>query len=568
MDVNGSACHADRLTEEQELCLLFTKAIARPGTTARLITESNAGGDVTSIEEAVRSDRAFMVTPREGIIAVDLDDEPDHGWAARARVSLETAGCRIVMTHSGRPGHSHMWIVAPPGWDNEYTKDRLYEAGGPEYLELPGKGRSQGRANATRPPFAPHRDPSCGRSTLGELGFLTALDAFRMAQPRDISGAARERLERFDPSTAVRDGRGRPSRSLTLRSVAVAFVNARQSFESFQAAMRDAANETARLYFEDYPKKLHDGWLESAWGKAKKWVRENPSRPSSEVARETVTCLLACVNDHSWPSRTGANDRAVYRALLSLAHDAGTTSVGASARHLSRVSGVARNGVSRALGRLCERGLIRRLGNAQELAHNRRCGRADTYALCVVTSPSSGGGQGCPPGGPCRGSPEAGASGADADEEHTKSVVAGDTTDLLIGDRRFLVSRSTALLLQDLFTNGGLGLSCRETWEALPTTPTKTADVAGLRPGNLKPSTVRQHLKTLTAHGLADRDGHRWWRLLPPDDSLRFSLDILGVRNKTAGRVNKYARESSEYQKHQEKFGFQPPEKKDRGTAA
>lgn len=538
------------MTETQSLARAFAGAIAKPGGNAMLITEAGRKDRWAPIDEAVESGRAFLVEPRQGVIALDLDTAQDWAWAERARDALEESGCRFVLTASGRPGHGHMWVIAPPGWTNKYTKLRVYEAAGQH-------DRSQARAdNGTRPPYSPHRTMPV-RSTVVDPDPQTALRWFREAQRRDISPESRDKLARFTPETAAwsKGAKGTPSRSLTIGRVAVAMVNARWTFEDFVAELRDPSNETASKYREMAPG-LRDDWAESVWREATEFVRAAPPRTPAEVARERLTPLLASINDLDWPARTGANDRAVYRALLGIGISAGSVEVSASIRQLSDQAALSKNGVTAALKRLGDYGLIRRTRTAEG-------GHAATYRV-VGGAPQPGG----PPGVLFRGAAEAGASADSTPPHRAESAVPWTISSPLRGDQGLVMVSATALLA-DIFTNGtGLGLSCRETWEALPTTPTRTAEAVRLRPGTLRHRTVRGHLNTLAAHGLADRTGNRWSRVMPSLGSLTFLANHLGVRNKLARRAERNAAEAALFREQLQKWGIDAPTGRERGNVA
>lgn len=535
------------MTETQNLARAFAGAIAKPGGNAMLITEAGRKDRWVPIDEAVDSGRAFLVEPRQGVIALDIDTAQDWAWAERARDALEESGCRFVLTASGRPGHGHMWVIAPPGWTNKYTKLRVYEAAGQH-------DRSQARAdNGTRPPYSPHRSMPI-RSTVVEPDPQTALSWFRETHRREIPESQRARLRWFNPSTAALH-KGTPSRSLTIGRVAVAMVNARWTFEDFLAELRDRSNETASKYREMAPG-LRDDWAESVWQEATEFVRTAPPRTPAQVARERLNPLLTCMNDLDWPARTGANDRAVYRALLGIGLSAGSVEVSASIRQLSDLAALSKNGVTAALKRLGDRGLIRRTRTAEG-------GHAATYRVA---------GWGAQPGGPpgvlFGGGAEAGASADSTPSDRAESAVPRTISSPLRGDQGLVMVRTTALLA-DIFTNGtGLGLSCRETWEALPTTPTTTAEAVGLRPGALRHRTVRGHLNTLAAHGLAERTGSRWSRVVPSVGSLTFLANHLGVRNKLARRAERNAAEAALFREQLKEWGIDAPTGRERGNVA
>lgn len=498
------------MADDSDLALAFTLAIVKPGGQAALIDRDNRSLGWVPLEDAVASGMAYMVEPRQGLVPLDLDSGEDWAWANRARKLLAARGCRFVVTDSGSPGHGHLWIVAPPGWSNHYTKTQVYASAG-EHDQ-----RVARLDTATRPPLSPHRSGR-GRSTVVEPGLATALTLFRSTHQRDLPEKARDQLQWLHPSS-LKMYRGAPSRGVTLHAVACAAVNARWTYDTFLAELRKPANKTASKYRE-LPPGTRDDYAENVWDRAVKYVRSNPPRLSAEVARESLESLLAGVPDLAWSARTGANDRAVYKALIHFGHKGATTEVSASVRQLGERANLSNNGVTKALSRLREQRLIERIPAQKH-------GFAAKYRLMPVPGTAS------------------------------KVFAAEDNIGLLRGARRTLLSQPTALL-DDLFSNGtGFGLSCRETWEALPETPTKVSELATLRPGGLRPATLRAHLRTLRDHSFADNEGHRWWRLEPDADELERLASLLGVRGKTKARTEYNRRQVTEYRG---RFGLPAP---------
>lgn len=498
------------MADEAELTYAFAQAVVRPGGNAGLIDESNRIKGWVPIEEAVTSGQAFMVEPREGILPLDLDTPDDHAWASGVREQLARRGCEFVITESGTPGRGHLWIIAPPGWSNHYTKAQVYALGGEHDQQVARLD------TATRPPMSPHRSGR-GRSTVVEPGLATALALFRSVHPRKVPDSARNQLRWLDPSKAKKN-RGTPSRGITLHAVACAAVNARWTYDMFVAELKRPENLTASKY-RDLPPGAREDYAAKLWSDAVQFVRQAPPRASSLVARQTVESLEAGFSGLRWSSRTGANDRAIYSALLKCAREGGTLEVSASVRQLGRLANLSNNGVSAALRRLRAMSLVERLDAPKH-------GFACRYRLLPVGEAAS------------------------------KVFAAGDNNGLLMGAQRSMLSHRTALLA-DIFSNHpGLGLSCRETWEALPEQPTKTAQVVAARPGALRPATVRAHLRKLLDHGLAERAGHRWWRLNPKDPDLERLADALGVRGRAAART---AYNDSQVAAYRERFNISLP---------
>lgn len=492
------------LDEIQRLALAFAEAITDPGRQAGLIDAENRRTGWASIAEAVASDSAFMVRPREGILPLDLDSGDAWAWASRVRDRLAQRGCDFVVTHSGGAGRGHMWVIAPPGWTSIYTKEQAYEA-------EPYDDRTVARCGTlTRPPYSPHRSGD-GRSVVVDPGPSSALALFRSTHPRPLPEATRILLRGLDPADLTETKHGKPSRGLSLGRVAVSAVNHRWSFEDFLRELDDPTNRTASKY-RDYSGRARLDYATRLWNDATSWVRDNPPAPSVAIARTAVKELAKASASLSWSTRTGANDRAVYKSLLALAFDGGVTEPKASVRLISDRSRVSKNGVMAALVRLQERGLIQRLPPLEPYG-------STVYRLLPIRA------------------------------DDGKPFIPRDNIGLPTGDQRLLLSCRPALLA-DVFSNGtGLGLSCRETWDALPEEPTKVADLLELLPGQLSRPTVRGHLRRLESHGFAARKGHRWWRTHPDDESLLRTCSMLGSAGKTAARREYHSREAAEYRK-------------------
>lgn len=503
--------------ELAELALAFAHTVVKPGGSAALIDPDNRIIRWVSIDEAVASGKAYMVEPREGILPLDLDTQADWEWSSRVRVGLETLGCRFVLTDSGRPGHGHLWVIAPPGWGPEYTKAQTYAVAGAHDRTTVRKD------TATRPPYSPHRVEPV-RSTVIEPGPATALQWFKSVHPRPLPANIADALRGLDPRH-LKTNRGTPSRGITLHAVACSAVNARWSYDDFVAALRNPENLTASKYRE-LPPVVREDYAVKVWSDAVLHVRSNPPKPSGELARASLKRLVAAIPQLEWSPRTGSTDRSVYAALVQFGTEGATTEVSASVRQIGETANLSNNSVSRSLKRLCDARLIQRLPAPGY-------GYACRYRLLPLQVAA------------------------------VETSVPGDNSGLLMGAQRSLLSHSTALLA-DVFSNGsGLGLSCRETWEALPERPTKTSELATLRPGKLRPTTIRSHLRILRDHGFADRKGHRWWRLHPDDESLRRTAEMLGVRGKSAARKAARERQVSGYR---ERFSItlpQPGERRD-----
>lgn len=483
-------------SDEQQLCLAFAEAIVRPGGKALLIDSENHSGEWVTVQDAVASGQAFAVEPADSILGVDLDEPEDRAWVEQMRLGLTERGCQFVTVESGREGHLHLWVLLPPGWTYEYAKAEMRTAAGePRSWQII-------RRNAMRPPYAPHR--LGGRSKIVEPGPVTALRWFRNARTQGIPDLARRTLQWLDP-TAVVSKRGVVDRGRTIHRAAVALVNARCTENDLAALLRSEVNAVTSKYHE-MPFQRRVDYVESAWLAACEYVRENPPVAAS---RRTVEELLSLVFDRDWSTRTGTTDRSVYRTLLDIGHTAATVEVDASVRLLAERTSLSTTGVQSALRRLSSMGLIERIPTLNRLSSD-----ACSYRLLAPLP--------------------------------TKSSALAHTLPLLGGPKAMCAEEPT--FLADIFSNGaGLGLSTRETWEALPTTPTRAAELEAVDPRRLSRSTLLGHLRRLHEHGFAGKEGHRWWRLHPDVSQLNTIAQHLGVKNKGARHAARYERERQQH---------------------
>lgn len=494
----------DELSDEQRYALAFAEVIARPGAMALLLNEENHPNGWVPIAQAARGDQAFAVEPADYLIGVDLDEPEDRGWVDDMWAGLAERGCRFVVVSSGREGHLHLWVLLPPGWTYEYAKAAMRDAAGEPRTWL------MVRRNAMRPPYAPHR--LGGRSAIIEPGPATALKWFRSVRRQGVPDLARAALQWLDPH-AVITKRGVIDRGRTIHRAAVALVNARCTENDLLLLLRSEVNAVTSKYHE-MPAQRRADFVDSAWRAACEYVREHPPAATN---RERIEALQEQVPAMQWTVRTGPQDRSVYRTLLDVGHTAASLEVAASVRRLAELTNLSTSGVQAALRRLSSAGYIERLEG-----ENRLSADACSYRLAASLP--------------------------------AKSSVTPHTWPYYGGPKAMCAEEAT--FLADIFTNGsGLGVSTRETWEALPTTPTTAKELEAVHPGRLKRATILQHLRRLHDAGFAGKKGHRWWRVHPDLTSLDRLAQLLGVKNKGARKASRYERERKE---HREWLGHTP----------
>lgn len=485
---------------DTDLIRAFAEAVARPGSRALLIDETNDGGPWVQIRDAVASGRAFAVEPCAHMLAIDLDDEADRSWASAVRSALASQGCQFVEVASGREGHGHLWVLLPPGWSYEHAKAQMKAGAGD-----PPNSWTQVRRNATRPPLSPHR--LGGASTIVSPGPAESLRLFRQHRPAEsIPTLARDILVLSHPP-ALKRRRDRVLRGPSIYSAALAMVNARCNFETFHRLLVENKNEVTSRYHQE-SSEARRAYAERVWEAACKRVREHPA---AEQRRVELTALRDSIQSIPFAPRTASNDRTVLRALVDLGLKAATFEVNASIRQLSSLTGLSTGGVQASLRRLLDLDYIRSI---------RQPSRAATDAGCYALSRS-----------------------LPTETRHLEHIWPS-----LWGP--MAICAEDASFLTDIFTNGtGLGLSVRDTWMSLTNTPTKTADIKSARGDDLSTDTIRRHLNRLHEVGLAGRKGHRWWRIDPTPEEVERLASMLGVRGKTNRRSARYEREQMEFRK-------------------
>jgi predicted transcriptional regulator len=159
------------------------------------------------------------------------------------------------------------------------------------------------------------------------------------------------------------------SRSEVLQAVVTEMVRLRWSFDAAYSTLRNPRNAGGEhLRTNRHGRSRSEGraqkQLQRAWRTAETFLSERPDfRNRVDVVAE-LTRIREAVLDHPWKGRGGATDQAVMLALLDIAMPVGKIEVHASTRELAVriVSGTATT--SRALGRLHRAGWISRTRRA------------------------------------------------------------------------------------------------------------------------------------------------------------------------------------------------------------
>lgn len=492
--------------DEAALALAFAEAISPLGDRARLVeSENDLLDNRLELPEAVASGWAYAVYPHDGVIVLDLDSEEAHEWGVRARAWLAEQGCRFVLTASGGgPRCHHLWVILPVGWDPEFVRSSLKGAVG----KPPGNALRAG-GMPTRPPFSPHRSEST-RSIIIEPDVETALALFRSAKPDQIT-TLKNMSRWLDPSAGAVTADGRLDRGTTVLKVALSARNNRWPFQWFKDAVLDSAVLAAK--YGAMSAGALDVELRRKWNEAGVRVRENPPVANPQVT-EFVNALRATI-----PRVWTANQRSVYNALLDIATACGNKTIKVSERRLALDANLSTNGARTALVDLAEAGAVwwpdKRPQDSPQWW-------AEPWAYTLLPL------------------------------EGTEEKAPSQSNSLPRGAGDYCSTQGTLYesLLRDVFSNRGLGLSVRETWETLPerSAALKIAELVPLLPGLLRHRTVARHLRRLKRAGLAENEGHRWWRLEPAERDLLDLARRLGVEGRGTRLADRFKQHGKQFQ--------------------
>lgn len=378
------------------------------------ITNEFPGRGAATAGECPTSTWAMMLAGNDGLywfICFDLDAK--HGRpdldAGKLSLWLYDVGIPHLVAESGPSGGRHVWIALAEGVDAAL----VHQLGQVAKRLLPTLDLSpynNVRTGAVRPPGAPHRDGGHSRVLQGHVGLLTSptVDAGDVARLRDhlleLAGPVPEplqprrvqfvELDELEQPTIVTIGtrvRLRPApadgdASAILASAIARYAHAGWGFEQV-LAIAPTSPAFAHAYTErtaagtraPRPPQRTQRILERQWRRVTSWVQSTPeaftaSDPDFEPRTAALVQLVDALQSRAdaspgrW-SRHGAGsaqsagtgrytDRLVLDALCFLALQAVSGLVEASARTLSRITGVGRETCRTALLRLQEDGWV------------------------------------------------------------------------------------------------------------------------------------------------------------------------------------------------------------------
>jgi hypothetical protein len=461
----------------------LAQAVARPGGEIKLIDADNRpAGNLHSLAQAVESGQAFMVQVRDGMIVLDLDD-PSALWVPAARVRLETIGCQLVTVESGRAGHQHLFALSPVGWSSKDIRDDLVEHGAPA-------GQLRWGERMVRPPLSPHRFGGAGNL----IEPADAAKAIKLLSRRQGQVDLKQKFKDLVRHSLPPDRRfvtdnGELNRNKSIRSAAIAYVNADRGFPIFEADV--LANPALASKLQDVA--TPSNWLSVEWDSARAWVRQNPPTGRDPEAEKELNRIAELASVEQWRGRGGESDRRVLGALLELANSLGSTCVSHSTRTLASKTGLNRNTVSASLGRLIKGGWL-------SIEAPPGFAQATTYRLTAIENDCQTG---------------------------QLSLLVGGQSPIVPSSCRF-----DGLTPPDAFRNfagrRGLPQAAYRAW--LATDPTEwqtTKQITTLINGN--PRTVLSHLRRLLKVGLVERRGNTWRRGSADPDGVATQLKTAGA---------------------------------------
>jgi predicted transcriptional regulator len=325
--------------------------------------------------------RGFSLRADSDLVVLDADSF-ELAEAARSVVeSAKALGLTPVVLTSGRPGHIHVWLRT----DSEEQRSQLTDQAKQLGVDT--------RAGAfMRPPLSPH---PAGLPT--ELLEPATLDAAFLALKRPTSKHPQPptkpkvpkltvvptpsramRREALPPlSAAMRSvlehGDGCADRSRTLQRIVTAAVNAGWTLEQAWGELSDPGSKflgvaklTEKIEADSSGAKAFK-YLEHCWGRAERWVLENPrsSTRSSERDIEVLNQLnefeeFMEEDPAQWSGPSGPCTWLVLHALVQICKNAATPTLTptASERQLAENCAMSRTAVSESLQRLMASGWL------------------------------------------------------------------------------------------------------------------------------------------------------------------------------------------------------------------
>ena len=233
-----------------------------------------------------------------------------------------------------------------------------------------------------RPPGSLHRSGGTSRVLVGSLLDFSAppnSDAMDRLQssirplqptltPTTTSASFRQSNEITDRiESLLRNGdieKRYHSRSEMIQAIALGFVRAERTLDALFLALQDPANVGGEKVREKFSRAARK-YVELSYRKALAFepAREQPASVSTEIR-----AFARAVERADWPGSAGATDRTVVTALIDVASQIGSTTIGMSVRQLGELAGIHKGTAARSLRRLKKAGFIERVAEAH--GHN------------------------------------------------------------------------------------------------------------------------------------------------------------------------------------------------------
>lgn len=470
----------------------IARAMSDPHWRPRFILPDNSKGDfAASVEEAVRSQRPFMVKARADILVID----DDSGEELAAQFAEEYLGdFEPVLCWSGRANHQHLYVVI------DYPDHQVHYVKAARSFGLTGSAM----AKWIRSPGAPHRLGGHSRPVANQSVDEIVLSLRR--EPRSLviplgHKALTALYVGKDAYRSVQWPDGDASHALT--SATLGLVNARYTEdEMWQLLRRHPGGEKLRSRIDQFygdERKTRAWWVKYHVEPARKKVALRPTVSSPADALAIVQGARSWMEARSWPGVGGANDRCVLTAFLDKAEELRRAfDIGMSVRELAERAGLASIGTTtRAVHRLTKLGVLAPVAAADSARDPDYHGpRANRYSITLPSNMS------------------------EAEQEAWRKGTEQAARESVLEQSESGGARLTApvvttrrLMAHDAFRNGALTKSKLAVWQCLEAnSPRTTRQVAD----QLKYKTIgtpSKHLKALAIAGLALRTPGGWVRL-------------------------------------------------------
>lgn len=305
------------------------------------IAQGNAhDGWAHDVDTAARSGRAYALTVAPDVLAWDLDT-PAQVSAGHALVDeLRRLDLPALLTPSGRPGHGHLWVIAPSATARADVRARARA----HLLPDP--------RTTIRPPGAPHHTYPPPALPLAAAEFSRAVAALRDAH-RDA----------FEWRTVLASGRfprgwpGERSGSAMTWHICIRAIRSGVALDELRRMLADPAHRggtTYRARLTRQGKQHGDHWLDHyVWPSAERAAGvPSPAPADAAEAREQLDALAAAIDAAPWRGQAGATDRSVLLALVRRGHARGSLTPTMSLRELAEAAPCVLSTVQRAIRRL------------------------------------------------------------------------------------------------------------------------------------------------------------------------------------------------------------------------